>query len=311
MRAFRKSILPEIECSCQQASLTSEDRLAEEFQNLRDHCPALKHLLVPDWSTFEAADTRLEGNEATHRSILLLAFERGHLNRITSPIHRYLMSLGAVKKTVIKQYRQDLPENWLHKEDALDRHRRSKAFMGKLVELQCAEWLEREGWRIRNLAALGGKSDIEAICPECSEWAIEVKLIDVEDWDFLDVLKSLKGIGTGRSFSMPTVADWLLFKVYTAAKQLSERSRDCRCALIAIEDRTWPNFRFALENNFIDWGHACFSSKERKWLEFLEDQKRRYPEIEEEVGVLVKSLSKIWIFKLADGFDYSSEYTFP
>ena len=121
IRTFTKSTLPEMECSCQQASSTIEDRLLEAFRDLRNHCPALKHLLVPDWSTFQAADTKLKGNTATHRSTLLLAFERGHLNRITSPVHRYLMSAGEVKKTVIKQYRQDLLENWLHKDEPLDR----------------------------------------------------------------------------------------------------------------------------------------------------------------------------------------------
>lgn len=62
--------------------------------------------------------------------MVLLALERGHLDRITSPVHRYL---------------------------------KSRIFRGRLTELQCAEWLEAQGWVIEGLEALRQGPDIEAI----------------------------------------------------------------------------------------------------------------------------------------------------
>ncbi|MDA2923109.1 DUF2971 domain-containing protein [Acidobacteria bacterium AH-259-L09] len=306
---FSGESLPQVECPCQEASFDG-DNLLESFQNLRDRCSALQKILVLDWLAFQQTDASLEGNPATDRSILLLALERGHIHKITSPVHRYLMKSGETKDNLTEQYRQDLREQWLRQDTAVQRHQESRRFMGKLVELQCAEWMDEQGWAILDLAALGGKSDIEGLSQDCKEWAIEVKYVGVEDRDFEDILRSLEGVGTGRALSLPTTADFLLFKVYTAAKQLLQITQKEKCALVIIDDQTWSRFRFIFENKFIGWQDPRFSSHDPEWLDFLERQKQHYPEIEEEVAAVVKALSEIWILKLAYGFEYSREYVF-
>src|SRR5207249_2856911 len=88
---------------------------------------------------------------AHHRSILLLAMERGHLGRVTSAVHRYLITAGLPKSDVRQQYLQDLRERWMLYADPVERHQKFRMFAGRLVELQCAEWLELQGWTVSGL----------------------------------------------------------------------------------------------------------------------------------------------------------------
>jgi hypothetical protein len=83
-----------------------------------------------------------------------VALVGGHLGRLTSPIHRYLIRGGALHPNVSRQYVTDLRERWMHHPDALKRHHLSKGHDGLVVELQCAEWLETRGWTVVGLEAL-------------------------------------------------------------------------------------------------------------------------------------------------------------
>lgn len=109
--------------------------------------------------------------------MLLLALERGHLARLTSSIHRYLIEGGTVHQEVRRQYVKDLAERWMYHLDALERHRRSKFFNGRIAELQCAEWLETRGWTVVGLEALRQGSDIEGNSDSGMMTAFEVKFI--------------------------------------------------------------------------------------------------------------------------------------
>ena len=145
-------------CDCQNMITTEHNHLLKEFSILRSKCPAIKEVLIPEalWPDFQRFFLN-KSNRAAHSSILLLAFERKHLNKITSPIHRYLMEGEKPKPSVTNQYVKDLRECWLLEETEIERHRKAKMFMGKLIELQCAEWIENQKWKISNIEALGGK----------------------------------------------------------------------------------------------------------------------------------------------------------
>jgi hypothetical protein len=92
------------------------------------------------------------------------AFSEGCISKITSPVHRYLFEGEQLNQNLTSQYKEDLGEGWLLQNRKVDRLlRKSKIYMGKLVELQCAEWFEKQGWKISNLEALG------VVSPNCCE----------------------------------------------------------------------------------------------------------------------------------------------
>lgn len=100
------------ECSYRKTIPDGSDALLGVFARIRDECPALKQILVPDtlWPKFQKWNAR-PTDEARHWSVLLLALKRGHLERITSPIHKYLLASGLPLRT---QYSQDLRERATH-----------------------------------------------------------------------------------------------------------------------------------------------------------------------------------------------------
>jgi hypothetical protein len=94
-------------------------------------------------------------------------------------------------------------------------------FLGRLAELQFAEWLEELGWKIVGLEALRTGSDIEAETHDAVRGGFEVKLIGTEDTDFKLILQSLAGKIVADSVSPYAAVNYLLFRVYEAAKQLA------------------------------------------------------------------------------------------
>ena len=96
------------DCPCQQAIGTERKGRWNEFRRIRKQCPALRKVLVPEaiWPQYQEACNALP-DKARHRSIFLLALERGYLDRITSPIHRYLLTNDKPKNQLTNQYRQD------------------------------------------------------------------------------------------------------------------------------------------------------------------------------------------------------------
>jgi Holliday junction resolvase-like predicted endonuclease len=302
-------LFPQSRCACLNQNHTSDNSVMDDLMIIREKCLVLRELLIPDCSVFRTYDVSLVENDTVHRSMLLLAYERGHLKKITLPIHRFLEQRGNLKKTLTEQYRQDLKENWLSNKDALDRQKRFKSYFGKIVELQCAEWLYEHGWEICNLEALGGNIDILAINKISKRVAFEIKYIGLEDWDFVDIVESINGVGKGRAVSPQTAANFLLFKAYTAGKQLNliPHSRIC---IIVINTQTWHRFGFVLRNEWIDWGTPKLFKADSGWGKFLESQKSKYPNMDKDFQEIIKSMDEIWIMKLSEGFQYSKEYSF-
>lgn len=283
---------------------TADNHIMKEFSILRNNCSAIKEVFVPQviWPDFQRVAKK--SNQAAHCSILLLAFERGHISKITSPIHRYLMEGDNPKPSLTEQYAKDLRECWLLEETSIERHRKEKMFMGKLIELQCAEWIEDQGWKISNIEALGGNTDIEALSPEHVECAIEIKYIGQRDEDFLAVVNNLSGKSRIITLSPYASSDFILFKVYEAAKQL-QRCTKTRIVFLVIHEIAWPLLEKVLKENWMKWGSPRFYNSDPEWKDFLQRQKNRYPDIEEDLSNVINSIAELWVIKMIGGFQYT------
>jgi hypothetical protein len=293
-------------CAC--AQKYDRGDLLAGFAAVRDGCPVLKQLLLPDaiWPDFQKA-AAAPADDALHQSMLVLAFERGHLARLTSPLHRYLMNGEKVGDGL--RYVNDLPERWLFKTDTLERHSKARAFMGKLTELHAAQWLEHDGWRITELEAFREGPDIGA--ERETPASFEVKYLGQEDSDFQAVVESLKNGPTVETQSLYAPVNYLVFRVYEAAKQL-QRVKTRRVVIFVANETTWHRLALQIKNNWIDWSKAKLYDAGKPWQDFLEKQLGKYPDIEKdgELAATIRSLDDLWIVKLCDGFELVREYDF-
>jgi len=292
-------------CSCASTSHQADD-LLDAFAAARAGCPALRDVLVPDsdWPGFAHWHTGNSFNLEAHCSTVMAAFIRGHVGRISSPIHRFLLRAdGGVRDDVVPQYREDLRERWMHDDDAIRRHHQSKNFLSRLVELHVAEWLEQSGWRIRGLEATGAPFDIEATDPQGADRPLEVKFIGASDAEFRTVVAALQSDFVGESVSAYTPINYLLFRIYEAAKQLSSSPRGT--AIAVIDDLTWWRYDTQLQTpNWIDWRRPTFYSNEAAWDDFLESQRARYPGLPGDLATTIRS-ADVWIMKRSYGYSYS------
>jgi hypothetical protein len=143
------------DCSCSNLQDCDGEGSLEKFAAVRSRCPAIKQIFVPDEICHDFQQWhRQPDNVALHRSMLILAMERGHLGLVTSAVHRYLIDSGLPKPEVRQQYLQDLRERWIFYSEPLKRHKNFRKFEGRLVELQFTEWLELHGWAVSGLEAL-------------------------------------------------------------------------------------------------------------------------------------------------------------
>lgn len=299
-----KHTVEDCSCSKRQGSVGKES--LEIFAAVRSCCPAL-HLFVPDevWPGFQQWH-RQSDTVAYHRSILLLAMEWGHLGRVTSAVHRYLITAGLPRPDVRQQYLQDLRERWMLHSDPIDRHQKFRMFAGRLVELQFAEWLELQGWTISGLEALREGPDVEAYASDGRTTAFEVKFIGAEDDDFALILESLAGQSAGGPVSPYDATNYLLFRVYEAAKQL-QRSGCDRIAVVVVEELTWFRFASQLNDGWIDWANPRFFSG-HAWEGFLARQQTRYPGLPNDLQRTLRSLNAVWILKQSEGYQYHREF---
>ncbi len=75
-----------------------------------------------------------------------------------------------------------------------------------------------------------------------------------------------------------------------------------------MADQTWHGFHLPLGYGWIDWHVPHFLQGEAAWVEFLAEQRARYPNIEAELAGTIRSLNRIWILRLRDGYELTPEY---
>ncbi len=286
-------------CECTKSYNGNKNEIVEHFTKLRGKCPAINEILIPDcifdqYINFVSKPL----DQANHQSILLLAFQRNYLHKITIPIHKYL-----INKNINENYKKDLQEFWLKKGDILDRHKTARIYMGKLYEILIADWLDYNNWEIIELEATGGIADIVAISQNKVKHFFELKFIGVEDEVFWSIVNSMQDHSSCSNFSSYSACDFLLYKAFTAAKQL-ENFYQNTIVIITISNISWDFFDIQLKEDWINWTNPTFFNNDSKWITFFAEQKKKYPNIENEIGSTINKLSELWIVEECDNFEF-------
>jgi hypothetical protein len=291
-------------CACFDSGTVDGERTSEDLRTVRDSCVALRNVLLPNsvWPKFRDWHSRPD-NVAWHCSIVFLAFRQGYLGRVTSAVHRYLISEGELRSDVRKQYLQDLREKWMLYPDPVERHQKARMFQSRLAELQCAEWLETQGHKVVGLEALTNGPDIETVSANLDRQVFEVKFIGTEDADLSTILLSIAGKRAADWVSPYTAANYLVFRTYEAAKQL-ESVVGGKTAVLIIDESAWWRFDMPLRDGWIDWRKPEFIGQDSDWDAFLNKQKTRYADIPGDLASAISVLDTLWIVKQKVGFDF-------
>ena len=290
-------------CPCVSTSPRNGE-LAPHFSEVRLRCPALLKVLLPEeaWKALVAAEQQ-QADAARHASSILLAFASGHLSRMTAPVHRFLLDGVEIRHDLTAQYRQDLQECWLLGQDVVRRHERARSFFGRICELQLADWLAEQTWRISGLEALGGNHDIVAESSTGEVCSFEVKYIGWQTGEFLRVVDVLAGGDDGGAMPLwqgvPahffTAANYLLRRVYEAGRPLRHRA-GTRIAAIVIDDLSWRGFATPLEDRWIDWTRPAFLGPPVEWAHFLQED----PQLGTDLGAVISALNQLWVFRFSE-----------
>jgi hypothetical protein len=282
-------------CACCQSSAVEFDQRLIVLEALRQRCPVLRELLLPTsiWNQYKSFEQSPRDN-ALHAPTLILSLLHGNLRRVTSPCHKFLFDGEQIKAQVTNQYRQDLQERWMFEADEIERHRKSKIFRGKIVELQIAEWLETQGWKIHNLEALGAAVDIEGVRPVSQTAAVEVKFIGQRDEEFEQGVNAFTGLPAGGVDPTHLGCNYLLFRVFESAFKLRQVGKR-RTAIIVIDDLAWRIFQIPLQHKWIDWKQPSFFDVGKEWDSFLQEQKKRYPSIDTDLVGTINTLYDLWV----------------
>jgi len=298
-----------IQCPCLSTSFFKKDALLGEFAALREQCAVLKQIFVPDeiWPSFRDKCIA-QPDVARHQSILLGAFVNGVINRITLPIHRYLLDGCRPKSTLSKQYKKDLIEKWIFEKEVIDRHRKARIFQGKLAELFSAFWIDAQGWNIISLEAIGSDFDIEAMSPNQVPCAIEVKFVGQEDVGFRNVLQSISsGKPFARCGNLYDGYNFFLFKAYEAAKQLLSCDGKRSLAFVIVSNMAQA-LDAAITVIGLDRRPFRFSENASdRWRCFLDIKKteNRFMSIESDLDETIGKLNELWIIEECNYFNYS------
>ncbi|GJL50219.1 MAG: hypothetical protein NPIRA01_14460 [Nitrospirales bacterium] len=290
-------------CICQQ-HYDEAHPIRDSFATVRQNCPALREVLLPD-TAWQLASKRMDelSDPSKHRSYLLLAYEHGVLAKITAPIHRFLLIDAHPHNNFTKQYRKDLQERWIIESDPTKRHERYRRFFGKLVELLVCQTLTEREWTVTGLEALGACADIIAVSPENMANSLSVKYIGQSTYDFEQNLSTLVGgptIGVGSPYD---AINYLLFRIYEAAYQLQNFSTP-KIAIIVIDAMTWHVFEEPLESQWVCWTQPAFCRGSCNWDNFLQKQYGRYPTIRRDLSDIVRTLNRIFVFEMNSQYEF-------
>lgn len=269
---------------------------------IRSDCAALK-VLVDDelWPRFEAWH-RFYDRAACHQSVLLKPLERGYLDTVTAPIHRYLLPSWS---EINPNYRSDLSEDWMLNDDEIERNRRSKMFRSRLVELQFASWLEAEDWTILGLEALGGSSDIKACSPEGRRTSFEMKFIGLEDKSFGEEIEALNYPPKVIRLDPYENLDYLTVRICDAADQLSQE-KDHKVALIVVDNFYWHRFDLQIQERWANWSTQDLQLKRPTYATVNGNNPWS-----SDLSAIRRHLNEIWIFRWDDRFEFHRELIEP
>jgi hypothetical protein len=147
-------------------------------------------------------------------------------------------------------------------------------------------------------------TDIESISAIGESNAIEVKFIGIEDPDFMSLVKSISGQPEAYSVSPYQAINYLLFRVFEAARQL-DSATGRKTAVIVIDGMSWWRFDLQVKENWIDWKRPKFIRPDDALNNLLSHQKRYGGE--SDLIEHICRLDSIQIFRQNDAFEFLSE----
>jgi hypothetical protein len=98
--------------------------------------------------------------------------------------------------------------------------------------------------------------------------------------------------------------NYLLFRAYEAAKQLVHVDGE-RIAVVIVDEIAWSRFALPWKQQWIDWGHPHFVGDDRGWREFIETQRKNYPDLPGDVPSTMHEVAGVWILKQPSSFEFS------
>lgn len=178
-------------------------------------------------------------------------------------------------------------------------------FMGRVVELQVAEWLQDQGWVVTGLEALREGPDIEADAPGplAGAAAFEIKFIGAEDADLNQIVKAIAGDPATESVSPYAASNYLLFKAFEASKQFANTSGR-RIRVLVIDDLAWWRFEIVVANDWIDWSAPSFLEADESWTGFLRTQLEKHTDLRAGLRRQLGSLHEVWLLRRGSGYAY-------
>ncbi len=117
------------------------------------------------------------------------------------------------------------------------------------------------------------------------------------------MVNSLAGRNTGLWISQQTAVNYLLFRLYEAARQL-RRALGAGIAVVIIDARAYFRFEVQLKGNEIDWSAPTFLTADDGWKRFIATQIDQYPSLPGDLGAILAEPSQIWILTQNSSFEF-------
>ena len=152
--------------------------------------------------------------------------------------------------------------------------------------------------------------DIEATSPNKISYAIEVKYIGIQDYRYNEIIKSLESDDVGGCFNLYDGYNYILFKAFEAAKQLSAFSSN-RLVMIVASSLDWDFLKIPIKDKWIyDRPYGFSPSSSKQWSRFLEGKKKkekRFSNIEGEIDSVISGLKEWWVLREEERFNFLFE----
>lgn len=289
-----------LNCKCYDIEESENEEPLSAFSRVRDACPALNKVFIPDdiWNEYQNFCAE-PSDEALHAPITYLAYKRKHLARLTGPVHQLLFNENELNPRLAKPYKSDLVERWMFQNDIDQRFKKASIFQGKLYELVFAHFLTRKRWRVESLEALGGSADVKATSPDGHLFSFEVKHIGTDNVLFELGVKALSEDGVSCGYTpVYSPVDYLIYRVYEAAKQL-DGSKDQKVIVIVL-DEYQTYFERPLKEGWIDWRNPKFLRQDQDIDPFLDEKYAKNPNLDDDVKKHISKVHQIWFYSASE-----------
>lgn len=275
------------------------------FYDLRNACPVLRLAIPDELVEKHLSFTNAGPDSAHHCSVPFLAYRNGCLSEFTNSMHRFAFHGAELRKEITKQYKSDLRETWVFKNDETSRFKEARRYLSRHAELDVARWLESQDWQISSLEMYGGQFDIEGSKRDYAATAFEVKFLAQQEVLFELNRASFMSPEAIR-LSMYSPMDYLLFRLYQAARQL-QTTRKNRIAVAVVSDYDL-SFRVPLQEGWINWKNPSFLKRDAEIQEFLSKEYKKNPNLDADIKAVISELNEIWILRYKTSFELQREH---